>query len=65
LVVDHRKAKVRADRIIALVRKPANAANLGVSVREADYDRPELSKLIGRATIPLATTMAEVLERST
>ena len=41
LVVERLKAKVPADQIVALARDPAKAADLGVAVREADYDRPE------------------------
>jgi len=36
LVIDKLKTKVPASEIIALVRTPAKAADLGVSVREAD-----------------------------
>ena len=42
LVVRKLKAKVRAADVVALVRTPARAADLGVSVREADYGRPEI-----------------------
>lgn len=35
------KARVPADRIIALARDPAKAADLGVASRPADYTRPE------------------------
>jgi len=38
LVVE--KLKAKAD-IVALVRTPAKAAGLGISVREADYARPD------------------------
>jgi NAD(P)H dehydrogenase (quinone) len=41
LVVDKLKAAVPADHIVALVRTPTKAEGLGVTVREADYDRPE------------------------
>jgi NAD(P)H dehydrogenase (quinone) len=41
LVIDKLKAKVPASEIIALVRTPAKAADLGVAAREADYTRPE------------------------
>src|SRR3954469_4235123 len=41
LVVDKLKAKVPAADVVALVRSPAKAADLGVAAREADYDRPE------------------------
>ena len=35
------KARVPADQIVALVRNPAAAADLGVSARLADYQKPE------------------------
>jgi NAD(P)H dehydrogenase (quinone) len=41
LVVQKLKTKVPAGDIIALVRHPAKARDLGVTAREADYDRPE------------------------
>lgn len=41
LIVEKLKAKVPAANIVALVRTPAKAADLGVAVREADYNRPE------------------------
>ena len=41
LVVKKLKAKVASADIVALVRTPARAANLGVSVRDADYSKPE------------------------
>lgn len=44
LVIDSLLRTVPADRIVAAVRNPAKAADLsarGVTVREADYDRPE------------------------
>jgi len=41
LVVDKLKNKVPAEQIVALVRSPAKASELGVAVREADYGRPE------------------------
>ena len=40
LVVDQLKSKVPAGDIVALVRNPAKAADLGVAVREADYAKP-------------------------
>ena len=36
-VVASLKHRVRASEIVAVVRNPAKAANLGVDVREADY----------------------------
>jgi NAD(P)H dehydrogenase (quinone) len=41
LVVSQLKAKVPAANIVALVRTPAKAADLGVETREADYSKPE------------------------
>lgn len=41
LVVRDLKARIAPTNILALVRSPARAAELGVSAREADYDRPE------------------------
>lgn len=40
LVVAQLKAKVPASDIVALVRSPAKAADLGVAAREADYSKP-------------------------
>ncbi len=42
LVIERLKGRVPADHILALARDPAKAAGLGVAVREADYDRPEI-----------------------
>lgn len=41
LVVTRLKNKISADHIIGLVRSSKKAADLGVEVREADYDQPE------------------------
>jgi NAD(P)H dehydrogenase (quinone) len=41
LVIGSLKHKVPSAEIVALARTPAKAADLGVAVREADYDRPE------------------------
>jgi len=41
LVVSKLKEKVSADNIVALVRSPQKAADLGVEAREADYNKPE------------------------
>jgi NAD(P)H dehydrogenase (quinone) len=40
LVVDKLEAKVGASGIVALVRSPQKAADLGVPARKADYDEP-------------------------
>jgi NAD(P)H dehydrogenase (quinone) len=41
LVVEALKAKVPAGEIVAAVRSPEKAADLGVAVRKADYSEPE------------------------
>jgi NAD(P)H dehydrogenase (quinone) len=41
LVVEKLKEKVSTDKIVALVRSPQKAADLGVEAREADYEKPE------------------------
>ena len=41
LVVEQLKAKVSADSIVALVRTPEKAAELGVEARAFDYTKPE------------------------
>jgi NAD(P)H dehydrogenase (quinone) len=40
LVVEKLKEKISADKIVALVRKPVKAADLGVEAREFDYTKP-------------------------
>ena len=41
IVIAQLKDRVEASEIVALARTPAKAAALGVTVREADYDRPD------------------------
>ncbi|NYT39373.1 SDR family oxidoreductase [Sphingomonas sp. R-74633] len=41
LITQKLKDKLPADQIVALVRSPEKAANLGVTARTFDYDRPE------------------------
>ena len=41
LVIDRLKARVPGSVLVALVRSPARATDLGVEAREADYDRPD------------------------
>ncbi|MBT9384928.1 SDR family oxidoreductase [Pseudooceanicola sp. CBS1P-1] len=41
LVIEKLKAKLPADQIVALVRSPEKAADLGVTARAADYNKPE------------------------
>lgn len=47
LVIERLRNKGLASDIVALVRTPSKATDLGVEVREADYTRPEtLSKAL-------------------
>ena len=57
-VVEKLKTKVPSVGIVALGRTPANAANLGVSVREADYSKPDTldRALAGIDTLLLIST---------
>ena len=41
LVIAGLAAKGKADSAVALARSPEKAADLGVAVRTADYDKPE------------------------
>ena len=41
LVVQSLKARVPASVLVALVRAPTRATDLGIQAREADYDRPD------------------------
>ena len=58
LVVNGLKGRVPASNIVALVRTPGKAGDLGVAVREADYDRPETleSALAGIETLLLISS---------
>ncbi|MEV6150089.1 SDR family oxidoreductase [Nonomuraea sp. NPDC052129] len=44
LVVEELKKRIPAGQIVAAARTPEKAADLGVEVREASYDRPETLK---------------------
>ncbi|QIL77668.1 SDR family oxidoreductase [Hymenobacter sp. HDW8] len=41
LVIEKLKTRVPANQLVALVRNPAKAADLGVEARHADYSKPE------------------------
>lgn len=58
LVIEQLKNRVAASQIVALVRTPSKAANLGVTAREADYDRPEtlVAALAGVETLLLISS---------
>lgn len=64
LVIEGLRAKLPSGDIVALVRTPSKAMNLGVDVREADYARPEtLDKaLVGIDTL-LMISGSEVGQR--
>ncbi|MXQ14455.1 NAD(P)H-binding protein [Microvirga makkahensis] len=65
LVVDKLRAKVPASEIIALVRTPAKAADLGVAAREADYTKPEtLDQALTRVDTLLLVSSSEVGPRA-
>ena len=53
LVIEKLKATVSTDQIVALVRNPAKAADLGVEARAADYSQP--------ATLETALTGVDTL----
>ena len=65
LVVNKLKAKVPAADIVALVRTPAKAADLGVTVREADYNKPEtLDQALAGIDTLLLISSSEVGQRA-
>lgn len=66
LVIEKLKATVPADQVVALVRTPAKAADLGVEAREANYSQPEtlVTALAGVDTLLLISS-SEVGQRIT
>ncbi|TGD82247.1 SDR family oxidoreductase [Hymenobacter wooponensis] len=66
LVIEKLKALVPVDQIVALVRNPAKATDLGVETREADYAKPETleTALAGVDTLLLISS-SEVGQRAT
>ena len=65
LVVASLKTRVPADIIVALMRSPAKAADLGVEVREADYDRPEtLDRALAGVDTLLLISASEIGKRA-
>ncbi len=64
LVIERLRAKGLASDIVALVRTPSKAADLGVEVREADYTRPEtLNKALAGVDTLLMISGSEVGQR--
>lgn len=66
IVVEKLKQKVPAAEIVALVRSPEKATDLGVAARASDYDRPEtlVAALSGVDTLLLISS-SEVGKRAT
>ena len=66
IVVNKLKEKVSANSIIALVRSISKAENLGVSTREADYEKPEtLESALKNIDTLLLISSSEVGKRAT
>ncbi|MEV4015288.1 SDR family oxidoreductase [Nonomuraea angiospora] len=55
LVIEELRTRVPAEQIVAAARTPEKGADLGVEVRQADYDRPETvrSALLGATKVLL------------
>ncbi|WP_022824666.1 SDR family oxidoreductase [Hymenobacter norwichensis] len=66
LVIEKLKAQVPADQIVGLVRTPAKATDLGVEVREADYNQSATleTALVGVNKLLLISS-SEVGQRAT
>ena len=65
LVVAKLKEKVAPENIVALVRTPEKADDLGVEVREADYDKPEtLNRALQGIDTLLLISATEVGQRA-
>ena len=65
LVIGALKEKVAASDIVALARTPARAADLGVAVREAVYDKPEtLERALSNVDTLLLISSSEVGKRA-
>jgi len=65
LVVNKLKSKVSADNIVALVRNPAKAVDLGVTAREADYGNPaSLERALSGVETLLLISSNEIGKRS-
>ena len=65
LVIGKLKDKVAASDVVALARKPEKAADLGVTVREADYEKPEtLERALAGVDTLLLVSSSEVGKRA-
>ncbi|MCC9167716.1 SDR family oxidoreductase [Pontibacter harenae] len=66
LVVSKLKEKETSDNLVALVRSPQKASDLGVEVREADYNKPEtLEQALEGINTLLLISGSEVGQRAT
>jgi NAD(P)H dehydrogenase (quinone) len=64
LIVASLKKKVAAGDLIALVRSPAKAADLGIQAREADYTKPEtLAKALAGVDTLMLVSSSEIGQR--
>lgn len=64
LVIERLRTKVPTSDIVALVRTPSKATDLGVEVREADYTRPDtLDKALAGVDTLLMISGSEVGQR--
>lgn len=64
LVIEGLRAKLPTADIVALVRTPSKAADLGVEAREADYSRPEtLNRALAGVETLLLISSSEVGQR--
>ncbi len=64
LIIERLRAKMPASDLIALVRTPSKAVDLGVEVREADYTRPDtLGKALAGVDTLLMISGSEIGQR--
>ena len=65
LVVGLLKSKGLTEQVVALVRSPAKGADLGVALREADYDKPAtLASALAQVDTLLLISSNEVGKRA-
>jgi NAD(P)H dehydrogenase (quinone) len=65
LIVASLKKKVSPGELIALVRSPAKAADLGIQAREADYSKPEtLTRALAGVDTLMLVSSSEVGQRA-
>jgi len=66
LIIEKLRQKVGASRIVALARSVEKASDLGVEVREADYDKPEtLDRALRGADTLMLVSSSEIGKRAT